>query len=317
MLRCGARHPGGCPAAVALLGMVQEGQGWGGVGKSRTTAQLRPLGPLFPAAQHCTIPAPLLSPVSPPAQVFNLGNPGAVYKSLQSPLKYQTRCISCFPDKVGRSAWAVRGPHEAVPTTAAWLPCKLPSGLMSVPHSPRGACSTLLCVSPGATLPALSKPPRLQPAHLSQTGYLVASIEGRVAVHHVEDNLQSKNFTFKCHRWVGLRRTLCRLGGSGLQEHACLLNLCGQAGQRRPAGARRPHGTPGLHRPSRFSPHRSNATAQGRQRRVLSQLHELPPPVWHLCHRRLRRWVHRPRWPARRTCLRSEHQSGLLCLRSW
>lgn len=57
-----------------------------------------------------------------------------VYKSLQSPLKYQTRCIACFPDK---------------------------------------------------------------------TGYLLGSIEGRVAVHHVEDNLQNKNFTFKCHRWAG------------------------------------------------------------------------------------------------------------------
>lgn len=32
------------------------------------------------------------------------------------------------------------------------------------------------------------------------TGYLVGSVEGRVAVHHVEDSLQSKNFTFKCHR---------------------------------------------------------------------------------------------------------------------
>lgn len=65
--------------------------------------------------------------------MFNLGNPGAVYKSLQSPLKFQTRCISAFPDK---------------------------------------------------------------------SGYLVGSVEGRVAVHHVEDALQSKNFTFKCHRWV-------------------------------------------------------------------------------------------------------------------
>ncbi|KAL4437482.1 hypothetical protein ABPG77_003463 [Micractinium sp. CCAP 211/92] len=64
-------------------------------------------------------------------QVFNLSNPGAVYKSLQSPLKYQTRCIACFPDK---------------------------------------------------------------------SGYLLGSIEGRVAVHHVEDNMQGKNFTFKCHR---------------------------------------------------------------------------------------------------------------------
>jgi mRNA export factor len=29
---------------------------------------------------------------------------------------------------------------------------------------------------------------------------MVGSIEGRVAVQHVEDNQQSKNFTFKCHR---------------------------------------------------------------------------------------------------------------------
>jgi len=31
-------------------------------------------------------------------------------------------------------------------------------------------------------------------------GVQVGSIEGRVAVHHVEDSMQSKNFTFKCHR---------------------------------------------------------------------------------------------------------------------
>ena len=50
-----------------------------------------------PASNHSSALLPL-------PQVFNLGNPGAVYKSLQSPLKYQTRCISCFPDKVGRPA---------------------------------------------------------------------------------------------------------------------------------------------------------------------------------------------------------------------
>eukprot|EP00899_Mesostigma_viride_P024479 jgi/Mesvir1/5215/Mv15345-RA.1 len=33
-----------------------------------------------------------------------------------------------------------------------------------------------------------------------KTGYLVGSIEGRVAVQHVDDSLSSKNFTFKCHR---------------------------------------------------------------------------------------------------------------------
>jgi len=35
------------------------------------------------------------------------------------------------------------------------------------------------------------------------TGYLVGSIEGRVAVQHVDDHLASKNFTFKCHREEG------------------------------------------------------------------------------------------------------------------
>jgi mRNA export factor len=33
-----------------------------------------------------------------------------------------------------------------------------------------------------------------------KTGYALGSIEGRVAIHHVEDKDQSKNFAFKCHR---------------------------------------------------------------------------------------------------------------------
>lgn len=41
-----------------------------------------------------------------------------------------------------------------------------------------------------------------------KSGYLIGSIEGRVAVHHVEEANQSKNFTFKCHRW-GLRKNGC------------------------------------------------------------------------------------------------------------
>ena len=36
---------------------------------------------------------------------------------------------------------------------------------------------------------------------LTEPGCLqVGSVEGRVAVQHVEDSMQSKNFTFKCHR---------------------------------------------------------------------------------------------------------------------
>lgn len=63
--------------------------------------------------------------------VINLTNPQTIYKTIQSPLKYQTRCVAAFPDK---------------------------------------------------------------------SGFLVGSIEGRVAVHHVEDAQASRNFTFKCHR---------------------------------------------------------------------------------------------------------------------
>jgi mRNA export factor len=34
--------------------------------------------------------------------VYNLGaNPGAPYKELESPLKFQTRCITAFPDATG------------------------------------------------------------------------------------------------------------------------------------------------------------------------------------------------------------------------
>jgi mRNA export factor len=39
--------------------------------------------------------------------------------------------------------------------------------------------------------------------YADKSGYLIGSIEGRVAVHHVEDANQQKNFTFKCHRYMG------------------------------------------------------------------------------------------------------------------
>lgn len=35
------------------------------------------------------------------AQVFNMSNPQTVYKDLESPLKFQTRCVTCFPDSTG------------------------------------------------------------------------------------------------------------------------------------------------------------------------------------------------------------------------
>jgi mRNA export factor len=51
---------------------------------------------------------------------------------------------------------------------------------------------------------ALESPLKLQSRCISnfidKTGYCVGSIEGRVAIQYLPDNLQSKNFTFKCHR---------------------------------------------------------------------------------------------------------------------
>eukprot|EP01087_Luapelamoeba_hula_P005100 TRINITY_DN1518_c0_g1_i1.p1 TRINITY_DN1518_c0_g1~~TRINITY_DN1518_c0_g1_i1.p1 ORF type:complete len:339 (-),score=42.82 TRINITY_DN1518_c0_g1_i1:88-1104(-) len=63
--------------------------------------------------------------------IYDLRKPGTEFKKIASPLKYQSRCIACFPDR---------------------------------------------------------------------TGFALGSIEGRVAIHHVDDKDNSKNFAFKCHR---------------------------------------------------------------------------------------------------------------------
>jgi len=63
--------------------------------------------------------------------IYDLRKPNVEFKRFASPLKYQSRVISCFPDKAG---------------------------------------------------------------------FALGSIEGRVAVHHVEDKDSMKNFAFKCHR---------------------------------------------------------------------------------------------------------------------
>eukprot|EP01024_Parvocaulis_polyphysoides_P068792 TRINITY_DN8396_c0_g3_i1.p1 TRINITY_DN8396_c0_g3~~TRINITY_DN8396_c0_g3_i1.p1 ORF type:complete len:314 (+),score=31.19 TRINITY_DN8396_c0_g3_i1:50-991(+) len=65
-------------------------------------------------------------------QLYNTNSPQNVFQELESPLKWQTRCVTCFPD---------------------------------------------------------------------QQGYLVGSIEGRIAVQNLQENqTDRKNFTFKCHR---------------------------------------------------------------------------------------------------------------------
>ena len=63
--------------------------------------------------------------------IFDLANPGAIFKSQDSPLKHQTRVVGCFP---------------------------------------------------------------------SGKGYAVGSVEGRVAIQHMDKDAVSKNFSFKCHR---------------------------------------------------------------------------------------------------------------------
>ncbi|EAU85308.2 polyA+ RNA export [Coprinopsis cinerea okayama7 len=66
-------------------------------------------------------------------QIYNLSNPTTVYKELLSPLKWQTRVVSCI--------------------TAS-----------------------------------------------EKSGFAVGSVEGRVAVHYVEDKDAANNFSFRCHR---------------------------------------------------------------------------------------------------------------------
>ena len=41
--------------------------------------------------------------------VYNLQNPSQPFKNLQSPLKWQTRCIACFPDGKGFAIGSIEG----------------------------------------------------------------------------------------------------------------------------------------------------------------------------------------------------------------
>lgn len=42
-------------------------------------------------------------------EIFNLGKPDAPYKKIQSPLKWQTRVVSCFPDSSGFAVGSIEG----------------------------------------------------------------------------------------------------------------------------------------------------------------------------------------------------------------
>lgn len=41
--------------------------------------------------------------------IINLANPTSIFKTMQSPLKWQTRVISCFPDASGFAVGSIEG----------------------------------------------------------------------------------------------------------------------------------------------------------------------------------------------------------------
>lgn len=41
--------------------------------------------------------------------IVNLSNPGVIYKTSQSPLKWQTRTIACFPNATGYAVGSTEG----------------------------------------------------------------------------------------------------------------------------------------------------------------------------------------------------------------
>jgi len=79
----------------------------------------------------CVYPLLVVGTAERHIQLFNLSNPTTAHRTLASPLKWQTRVVSCFP---------------------------------------------------------------------TATGFAVGSIEGRVAIQHVEEKDAGQNFSFKCHR---------------------------------------------------------------------------------------------------------------------
>ena len=41
--------------------------------------------------------------------IVNLQNPLTIYKTMQSPLKWQTRVVSCFPNAIGFAVGSIEG----------------------------------------------------------------------------------------------------------------------------------------------------------------------------------------------------------------
>lgn len=49
------------------------------------------------------------TPNDKPVIIYDLTKPQTPWKNIQSPLKYQTRCIACFPDKTGFAIGSIEG----------------------------------------------------------------------------------------------------------------------------------------------------------------------------------------------------------------
>ncbi|KAK6253224.1 hypothetical protein QUC31_014944 [Theobroma cacao] len=117
--------------------------------------------------------------------VFNLQNPQG---DMQNRLSIDTCSIVCAIESLGL--------HNLTPSIF-WI-CYGPQKYYHVTYD-------LLSFSPIMTeykriVSPLKYQTRCVAAFPDLQGFLVGSIEGRVGVHHLDDQQQSKNFTFKCHR---------------------------------------------------------------------------------------------------------------------
>lgn len=139
----------------------------------------------WPAGRFSVTDVALLCPPASPPGV-QPGQPGRGVQVAAVAAQVPDALHCCLP-RQGRAP-SLRSVAACSPQRG-WV-AALPLAVLRLPPAPASNKS-------GQSPPA---PPPL-PTH-AQTGYLIGSIEGRVAVHHVEDNLQSKNFTFKCHRCV-------------------------------------------------------------------------------------------------------------------
>jgi len=99
--------------------------------------------------------------------VVNLNNPSQIFNQIASPLKYQSRCIAAFPDQQGFCLGSIEA---------------------RLPQPPPAPC-------PPSVPRALHPPGTPRPPHGTHT-----PLQGRVAVHHVNERDAQKNFAFKCHR---------------------------------------------------------------------------------------------------------------------